>query len=244
METNKPFSYAPITIVEGEQGSGKSNTAVSRAVDATFAEMTSVKLANGTVVKAEPVLTEKGFPIIGIGKLWIPNSKPRIMKIPPKSCVYSENIRVFANFHLHGIRAVYLPLPSIIEYLNSGLIKDAYLIIDEGYIGGNAREGMSNLTKVLIKLGMQIRKRHLHFIICTPNSRQLDWLFRDIETEHIVCDYDENTKNITLSIRNRKKYKQLRSVTYYAPQYWKYYDTDEQFAIPENQIAKALMGVI
>jgi len=190
--TKKPLSYAPIHIVEGEQGSGKSNTMVARVVDAYKKDNT---------------------------------------------------IKIYANFHLYGIPAVYLPLHRMIQYLNSGLIRDAYLLVDEGYIGGNSREGMTALVGVITKMANQIRKRHLHFYIATPNSRDLDWRFRWAKTENIMCSYDSKTKMITVMIKNKHKYKRPRIITYYASQYWKYYDTDEQFKIPEGQIAKALENV-
>ena len=188
---NKPLSRAPIVIVEGEQGSGKSNTLVARAVDA---------------YKKDP------------------------------------NIRIYANFHLFGIKYVFLPLPQLLSLLNSGLIRDGYLLIDEGYISGNAREGMSSLVRVITKMSNQIRKRHLHLYLATPNSRQLDWQFRWAQTEHIFCDFNDKTKYITLTIR-KKGVRKAQIVSYYAPQYWKYYNTDEIFELPENQIAKALASV-
>ncbi len=188
----KPLSYAPIHLVEGEQGSGKTNTMVARVVDAYKKDHT---------------------------------------------------LKIYCNFHLFGIPYVYLPLHIMIQYLNSGLIRNAYLVIDEGYIGGNAREGMSSLVRVITKMANQIRKRHLHFYIATPNARQLDWQFRWAKTENILCSYDDKTRMITVMIKNKRKYKRPRIITYYAPQYWPYYDTDEQFKIPEGQIAKALENV-
>lgn len=186
-----PLNYAPIHIVEGEQGCGKSNTIVARAVDA---------------YKKDPT------------------------------------IRIYANFHLYGVRAMYLPLPVMIEYLNTGLIREGYLLIDEGYIAGNAREGMTALVRLVMKLSNQIRKRHLHLYVATPNARQLDWQLRWAKTESIICSYNPKNKMITLVIKNKHKYRKPRIVSYYAPLYWKYFNTDEQFELPDSQIAKAIAG--
>lgn len=236
----KPFTYAPVTIIEGEQKSGKTETAVTRVVDPTFANMTSVKLADGTIIKAQPLLNKEGYPIIGYGKLWLPNQEPRIMKIPPKSCVIADSIKVICNGHLYGIRYFHMKLRDIIMHLNDGLIRECFLIIDEAYIGGDRRDGLSPLVKVISKLGFQIAKRHITLIMCLPDSSVLDLRLQGLETEHIVTSYDEITQKITMFIRNRKKYKRPREVSYYAPTYWKYYNPDEEFEIPEIQLTRAL----
>lgn len=236
----KPFTYAPVTIIEGEQKSGKTETAITRVVDPTFANMTSVKLSNGLEVKAQPVLNKEGYPVIGYGRLWLPNQEPRTMRIPPKSCVIADSIKIICNGHIYGIRYAHMELKDIILHLNDGMIRDCYLIIDEAYIAGDRREGLSPLVKVISKLGWQIAKRHIILTMCLPDSSVLDLRFQKLETEHIVCSYDETSRKITLFIRNRKKYKKTREVPYYAPTYWKYYDPDEDYKISEVQMTRAL----
>lgn len=236
----KPFTYAPVTIIEGEQKSGKTETAVTRVVDPTFANITGVKLASGIIVKAQPVLNKEGYPIIGYGRLWLPNQEPRTMKIPPKSCVIADSIKIISNGHLYGIRYAYMKLRGIIEHLNDGTLRDCYLTIDEAYIGGDRRDGLSPLVKVISKLGWQIAKRHITLTMCLPDSSVLDLRFQKLETEHIITSYDETTRKITMFIRNTKKYKRVREVSYYAPLYWKYYNPDEEFELPEVQLTRAL----
>lgn len=239
MRKAKPFNYAPITFIEGEQGSGKTETAVTRVVDPTFSNMTSVRLGNGLVVKAEPVLNDSGYAVIGYGKLWLPNQPPKIMRIPPKSCVIADSVRIVYNGHLYGIRYVHLEMEDIIDHLNDGTLTDCYLVVDEGYLAGDRREGLSPLVKTITKLGWQIRKRHIFLIMCLPDSSVLDLRLQKIETEHIVCSYDIDTQRITMFIRNRKKYKKSREVTYDGRIYRKYYDTDEHYEISEVQIERA-----
>jgi len=149
--------------------------------------------------------------------------------------------KVFANFHLYGIKYVYADLATIVEYMNSGLITDGYIIIDESYIGGDARMGMTLMTKVLTWFGSQIRKRGLHLILIAQHGRMIDWRFRLFMTEHIMCSYNEKTHMITLTVVQRGK-KKKRTYSYYEPQYRKYYNTDELPQIPENLLAKALVG--
>lgn len=241
-ETTKkstPFTYARVTIIDGEQGSGKSMSAVAIVVDATFKDISSVKMPDGEEVKAKPVLDQYNYPYIGYAKLFI-NGKWKTMKIPPKSIVRADGVRIIYNGHLHGIRYAHMELIDIIKHLNDGTLKDCYLIIDEAYIGGDKREGMSPLVRVLTKLSKQLRKRHIHLIMCTPDSSELDQRFQKIEVEHIVCSYDEDTAKVTKFITNRKKYKKTRIVDYDAIIYRKYYDTDEIYEIPEVQMQRAL----
>lgn len=187
-----PFSYAPITLIEGEPRSGKTNTAVGRVVDAYRED---------------------------------------------------KSIKIFTNFKMYGIRHVHLTLPMMVEYINSKLLKDGYLIIDEAYIGLEAREGQSMLTKVITYVGMQSGKRRLHLIIIVQHGKMIDWRYRWLMTEHIICRYNEKTRMVTLTIKNRRS-KKNRTVSYYAPQYWKYFDTEEIFDIPDSKLAKALAGAI
>tara|TARA_Y100000310_G_scaffold164294_1_gene164122 strand:+ start:4836 stop:5411 length:576 start_codon:yes stop_codon:yes gene_type:complete len=187
--TRKAMTRAEVEIIEGEQGSGKTNTAVGELKDAADAD---------------------------------------------------PDIKIFTNFHLYGIKYVYADLARIVEYLNSKVITDGYIVIDESYIGGDARMGMTLMTKVLTWFGSQIRKRGLHLILIAQHSRMIDYRFRLFMTKHTICSYNEKTRMITLSVVERGK-KKKRTFSYYAPQYWKYYDTNEIPQVPENLLAKVLV---
>lgn len=237
----KPLSYARVTIIDGEQGSGKSMSAVAIVVDATFENVTSIVLPSGETVKAEPYRNKvsKGYALVGYARIWI-DGKPRVMQVPPKSCVVADSVRVIYNGHLHGIRYAHMELEDIIKNLNGGMIKNCYLIIDEAYLTGDRREGLSPLVKAMTKLSKQMRKRHVHLIMCTPDSTELDLRFQKIEVEHIVCSYDEITEMVTKFINNRKKYKKTREISYSSKLYRKYFDTDEIFEMTDVQIERAM----
>lgn len=186
----KPFSYTPITLIEGEPRSGKTNTAVARVIDAYKKD---------------------------------------------------SNTRILANFILYGIKYVYADLATIVEYLNSDLIRDGYVIIDEAYIGLEAREGMAALNKILGYLSLQAGKRRVRLIVIVQHGRMIEWRIRWLASEHIICTYNDKTYMITLQIK-KKGDKSVRRISYYAPQYWKYFDTEEVMAIPDSKLAKALTG--
>jgi hypothetical protein len=124
----------------------------------------------------------------------------------------------------------YVSCPSfnhILKWLQQGIINDGWLIIDEAYVGINARACMTALGKELEKQSFQYGKMQLDVIVITPMARLIDWTLRTIPTERIACSYDAKTCKITLTIR-KKGQRGTREVSYYAPQYWKYYWTNER----------------
>ena len=255
-----PLHYAPVTIVEGEQKSGKTCFCVTRVVDPTFKYLNAIKLYNGTkegiVVKAEPVLKKNGYAFINWAKIWLPNSSvPKIMPVPPRSILIAGAVRIFANFHLKGIRYKYVTEKEIVTHLNDGTItglalaKDdpvevAFLIIDEAYMAGmDRRRSLDGLSVVMSHLGNQFAKRHLNVMIDLPNANYLGFRITDLETEHVVCEYDEFREIITARIRARKKYKSPREVPIQARQYFKYYDPDELKQMSNKDLASAIAAV-
>lgn len=55
----QPFTSAPISLIISPQGGGKSTILTARAIDDTFAHITSIKLENGYEVKASPAYNER-----------------------------------------------------------------------------------------------------------------------------------------------------------------------------------------
>ncbi|KKL98812.1 hypothetical protein LCGC14_1820610, partial [marine sediment metagenome] len=102
-----------------------------------------------------------------------------------------------------------------------------WLLVDEYYIGGNARESMSTLGRELEKQSFQYRKMQLEVVIITPMSRLIDWTARLIPTERISCEYEAKTGRVTLSIRKRGR-KGTREVSYDSLPYRRYYWTNER----------------
>ena len=238
---HKPLAFAPISLIEGEQGAGKTNYAVSEAVDVTFANATSIKLADGHEFPCSPLLGDGGYPVIGKVIVHL-STKDIIVKCPPHSVVIAEDIRIYANFHFYGIRAVFFTTAQIIEHLNDGTIRYGYLYFDEHYKDANARENGSIIVKTITKLSNQMRKKHLYVSYLTPFARQIDWIERASVRKRVFCSsYDEETHIITYDIQE-KGHKGIRTKSYDASVYFPYYWTDEHFAMGENQIGKAILA--
>ncbi len=239
-KVSQPFAYAHVTLVEGDQGQGKNFLMSARVVDATFANVTAVKLPNGVMVKATPL-----SPLdIGKARFWLPDRPSFVDKVPKGSCVIADDIHIYTNYHLYGIRMKYLHLYEIIEGLNEGYIADCYLLVDEHYIGGDARAGMSVLVRTFTEQGFQMRKRHVKLMMATPLQRLIDLRSRAIVTEHVICSYDDKkqTHSFVMKKKGERRYHTTPPID--APPYWKYFNTDEQVPLPEGQVNKAIMGAI
>lgn len=219
----EPFSEARICLIEGPQGSGKSNTAVGRLVDAHTMDCVDIfcrdRLRINCKVKAYNRRTR-------VAKIRY-NGETRLFRIPPDYKLWSP-LQIHANFHLYGLPFhYYKSFDTILGGLKTGKIANGFLAVDEYYIGGNARESMSALGRELEKQSFQYRKMQLEVIIVTPMARLIDWTARLIPTEHMLCSYNKKTREITLSIR-RKGQKGTKEVTYDATQYWPNYWTNER----------------
>lgn len=225
VDTRQPFSAAHITIIEGDQGSGKSNTGTARVVDAYFKDCVRVFCQDKKIECEVKIYNRKNRTarVRYKGEL-------KLLRIPPEYKLHSP-LHIYANFHLYGIPYVYCKsFERILEWLKNGTIIEGILIIDEYYIGGNARECMSKLGRELGKQSFQYRKMQLEVIIITPMAKLIDWIARVIPTEHILCSYDEKTRKVTLTIR-KKGVRGTKTVIYDATQYWANFWTNERVLV-------------
>jgi hypothetical protein len=234
----QPFTSAPLTLVVAEQGGGKSTFATARPVEDTFKRLTSIILPNGYEVEASPALNEKGKAMVGWATIYFPHKEPFVAPVPEGSCCIAEKVRIFTNYTLFGIRHAKCSLADILEHLNDDVLLDGWIVIDEAYIGADARNSMNLLNQIITQFGFQIRKRRLHLIVCYPLNKMADLRFRLARTEYVTCTYNEKTHEVTAEIKKGKDRKKI--VTFDATIYWPYFNTEERFAIPESRIAKGL----
>ena len=217
-----PFSHAHITILEGAQGSGKTGTAVARVIDAYDLDCMAIYCRENLGIKCEVKSYARRQRVAKIKY----NGKKKLIRIPSSYKLCSA-LQIHANFHFYGVPFYYYKnFGSILAGLRSGKIRDGYLVVDEYYIGGNAREGQKQLAKQLVKQSFQYRKKQLEVIYITPMARLIDWTARMLPTEHIQCSYNEKTRKITLSIR-KKGQQGTKEISYDASRYWPNYWTNE-----------------
>jgi hypothetical protein len=242
----QPFTSAKLTMIVGEQGSGKSTILAAKAVDATYKGLTRIRVflpdrGDGQEhyydVKASPALNEEGKPIIGYATIYLPNKEPFIAQVPVNAYAIADGVRIFYNGHYYGIRYMHVETADIIQYINTALFMDGIINYDEGYIGASNRSSMSSLGQTITDSMNQIRKRRIHFNIASPQDGQLDRRFRLTRTERIICSYDEVKGEVTAKIQKAKKREKI--ISFDATLYRPYFNTNERYKLLESKVSKA-----
>ncbi len=229
----RPLSYAPICLIEGEQGSGKSSTAVARIVEDYLKRAVEIFLDKKNYHYDEVSSFNFDSRVARIRQ----DGTKKALFIPPDYHLESD-LKVFTNFHLFGIKYSYRTPAQIIQGLQDGTISYGRLTIDESYIFANAQETLAPLSKAIQKYSNTARKRHLKIDFLYPHSRMATWMQRWSWTEHILCEYDDVSEYVTLHIQ-RRGYKRAKDIRYYAPPYRRFFDTDEGFKLTQAQVGRA-----
>jgi hypothetical protein len=112
------------------------------------------------------------------------------------------------------------------------------MIIDESYIQGEARRGMNSLSLMYTWFAQQMRKRDIELFLLVQHGRFIDWRFRYIAKRKILCRYNDKTRVVRLLVQNLSKGTE-KPFSYWGPQYWKYYDTNELPPMPQDMINRA-----
>jgi hypothetical protein len=231
------MAKANVTIIEAPMGEGKTLTATGIVVDDYFAHINAiVNPQTGTIFPIQPVQGEivKMFPPIG------KEGEPRVIKIPEGWDTISDT-KIFCNYHLYGIRYVFCDPAVMLSYLNDddgGTMKHAKMVIDESYLQGEARRGMNSLSLIYTWFAQQMRKRDIELYLLVQHGRFIDWRFRYIARRKILCRYNDKTKMVRLLVQNLSRATE-KPFSYYGPQYWKYFDTNELPTVPQEMIHKA-----
>jgi len=241
-----PFSYAHCTFLMGDQGGGKSVSAVTRLIEDALRHIVAIKrVEDGKEFGAQSLsklekrmCKDKGY-IVTTDTIKVKTSRGwRIMRIPPHFIII-PSIHIYCNFHLYGIKYMFVTPVQIIELLEAEKMCNGRLVIDESHMIMNNRDCMSSLGKMLAKDSYTFRKRHLDVDIMCAHEQMIDIAIRKVATERRLCTFDKTTKKVTMNITG-KGYPQPKEVTYDAWPYFKYYDTDELPHMPSNQVNKAI----
>ena len=227
------MAKANVIIIEAAMGEGKTNTATAKLVDDYFAHIKAIVSPEGITFPVKPFELD----IVELLPLH-EGEESKLIAIPDNYDTISDT-KIFANYHLYGIRYVLCDPLTMLEYLNTGLISHGKMVIDEAYITGEARRGMNSLSLLYTWFAQQMRKRDIELYLLVQHGRFIDWRFRYIAKQKIICRYNEKTDTIKLLIQNLAKGTE-RIVSYYAPQYWKYFDTNELPPVPEKMLGKAV----
>lgn len=224
----QPFNEAHITLIEADQGQGKSNTATGLVVDAWYKDAANMWLWllrkgewQGDVKSYDRKTRVVKFKLDGILKAY---------QIP-ESYKLESPVQIFANYHLYGIPFVFIPsFTHLLKWLKEDVILDGWLLIDEMYLGAGARNSMTKLGKELSDQSFQMRKRQLEVVLITPVNSLLDKKVKLTPTKHIICSYNKVTREITLTVREKGVPGTKTLPPYDATQYWMNYWTNERIS--------------
>jgi len=220
--------------VEAQMGEGKTNTATAIVIDKYFAQAKAIVSPEGHVFPVEPCKLDKLklLPLPGENSA----QEPKVITVPKDYHVVSD-VKIFVNYHLYGVQYVLCDPLMMLEYLNTGLIANGILVIDEAYIQGEARRGMNSLTLLYTWFAQQMRKRDIELYLLVQHGRFIDWRFRYIAKRKILCRYSDKTQKVRLLIQDLSKGTE-KIVSYWAPLYWRFFDTNELPPVPEKMLIK------
>ncbi len=245
-----PPDYADIRLITGEQGGGKSTTSVALPIGVYHDNLTGLRFTSGEVVKALP-LTQADKALLQKAKLSSPyklryarvvspdGAETKLVKIPPE-CMRLSATRIFANFTLYGVEYVPIHAADIIEYMNTDLFQDAWILLDES-VDTDSRNSMDSVGKLMAIFGATIRKRCAHLLLSLQYKRMIEHRFRLFATTTIICSYDEITQYITVDIKRRSE--PAFSTSYWQPTYRPFFDTHEIVKAPQYKIDNALAKI-
>lgn len=133
---------------------------------------------------------------------------------------------------------MYAPMSKVLDYVNTPILKDAKWVIDEGWLVAESRKGMSPLVVFITEYAQLMRKLNVDLYWLTQHSRFLDWRIRYITKRKVLTGFNDKTREIKLLIQNLEKGTE-KSIHYYAPLYWRYYNTYELPPMPQMSVDKA-----
>ncbi len=246
---SSPPVEADIRLITGDQRNGKTTVLVAYPKDDYYAQLTGIISPSGNVIKAKfltpndkDILRQDGIiphPFRYV-RVFSPDGKDtRIIRIPQDYLVQSP-VRIFANLHLFGLKYKYLTLAEMLEFINSDIVEDAWVLSDES-AWTDPRNSMTSFGKLIAGFGATVGKRNVHFCQATQYWEMIERRFRLFWTTKCLCTYDKDTKMITVDMT--KKGEETRSDDVYAPYYFPNFDTRERPPVPEKLIQRALEAI-
>lgn len=257
----KPFEFVHLHLIKGEQKAGKTATAVARVRDYVYCDCVKEYLKNEKGKDAvvpnvwENPNTLKGIVVLNydrynrIAKLQVNQvvkgqvkSIIKLIRIP-KTYKLRSNLKVYSVIHIYNIpcQFAYCTWEQMLLGLKNGIIRDAWIILDQYELVGSARDGQSKVGKFLYKHNNQFAKRHLEVYIIAPSNREVDWTIRQMRNEDIECRRVIGTNYTELSIKKTGTSGVLKT-SFDTSEYYRNYDADELIPAPSQQVLKD-MGV-
>jgi len=247
MANEQQFDEADIRLITGDQGAGKTTITTALPIDDIYANLTAiVNPKTGEYFRAR-ALNEKEINLLlkrGISyhpfnhiKVFSGHGDESKIIAKPNNFIVDSPIRVFSNYHFYGIRFMYADLEKIITYINTPLMMNGWIVLDES-IMTDKRDTMTSVGKMMSWFGAQSRRRRIRMLIASQYANMTQGRFVQFAKTKVWCSYDSETHYVTLDVN--KKSPVMNSTSFYAPDYWKFFKHDELVLIPQAKVDKAL----
>lgn len=175
---------------------------------------------------------------IDVVKIYLPDREPRIIRIPEDHIIV-PNINLYYNMTLFGVEYEKVSVAEMIERLDDNTMTNGWLGIDQAEIEASARDSMTGLARTLMKEGSQFRKAGLHVVFIYTSFSEVDKLLKEKRDDFISCEMDYKTNKVTVwSLKRGEEKRDVHS--FYAPSYFRFYDTNERRKLLPEQVRKAV----
>lgn len=217
------FSEAHVTIVEGDQRSGKTVYVVGKVRDAYDKDCVRIYCNDILHIQVEVKSYDRQYRVAKIKH----DGQIKLIQIPTAYTLRSPML-IFANIHLYGIPYVYVPsFRHMLKWLKDGFIFDGILIIDEAHVGLGARSSMTRLGIEMRDQYFQFGKSLLDVYLITHMARLIDWCARTVPTKRVHTTYNPKTYKVEYTMREKGS-SMTKELSFYAPQYWMNYNKNEK----------------
>ena len=243
------MDFADIRTLNGDQGHGKSVTAVALPVDDYYANLNQVVSPEGELFRARALNEDEQYLFEERGLYYDPlrhvrifageakDDRSKIITLPLNWTVLSP-VKIFANFHFYGIKFVLIDAYSLIEYMNEdNFFRDAWVILDES-VQVDKQDTMTREGKLTQKFGAQVAKRDLHFVICVQYQHMLQSRMALFATTKVLCSYDSDTGIVSLDVNDNSP--MMVSTDYYSIPYRRFYKRGEVIKVSQKKIDQIL----
>lgn len=253
---NTPMSFADVRLFFGDQGQGKSITAVASMVDDVYQYVTHIVSPEGEIIKAhalneeEQAFLQAPMKDGGLGILYDhlkymrifndDGTKSKIVSVPVNYVVLSP-VKVFANRTLYGLRYMKTGFEELIAYINTPLMTNGWVVISESVLV-DKRDTGTLVGKFMVWFAAECRKRHLRMVIDSQYPSMVQSRFHLFATTRVECSYDSDSMIVSLDVNKNSPI--MNSTTYYSYHYRRFFNTDEHMEIPQGRIDKALETVV
>lgn len=224
-----------VSLIEAPMGGGKTTTSTALMIDKYYSQVYAIESKAGRYLKVKPYKFD--FVKLDPDNDIYDKYKDQIIHIPKGYRIHSH-AKLICNYHLFGVKYVFAQMRKVLTFVNTPIMKNAMWTVDESYLELESRRGMNPLTIFVTEYAQQMRKLGIELNVLIQHGRFIDWRIRYITKRKILTSYDDKTKMCKLLVQDLKKGTE-RTIRYWAPTYWPYFDTNELPTMPNALIERA-----